>query len=291
MASKELSEAIRAEMESALIAAGVWEIGSMGWVDAETMDPETVGHAMWQTDPPLDIDWTTFAARHARAEPPGPPPAEWLKLLAISGADFEGLIKAARLSIGLFLIQTKIIRTTEFSDDDFFELHWMSAVIYLATAAERLREFFVAAAFRQTQAEYRARGRCYRDQERARYATPFLEALELFRSSELSSELEKLNGMASSIQTIRDKRNELVHELATSMGHRERQRLSEQHQRRAPTRDVSFAEMQAAVVVMKDERTDRMAKTTKELADWYALLLSASNEVFVVEHGRRQQQN
>jgi hypothetical protein len=204
------------------------------------------------------------------------------------GADFEGLIKAARMSIGLFLIQTKIIVATEFSDDDFFELHWMSAVIYLATAAERLREFFVAAAFRQTQAEYRARGRCYRDQERAWYATPFLEALELFKSSKSSSELEKLNAMVLQIQIIRDKRNELVHELATSMGRRERQRLSEQQQRPVSD-DLSFAEMQKAIAAIKDERAARMAEATRELTDWYTLLLSASNEAFIFEHERRQQ--
>jgi hypothetical protein len=153
---------------------------------------------------------------------------------------------------------------------------------------QTLREFFVTAAFRQTQTEYRARGKYYHDQERAWYATPFLEALESFTSPKSSSVLEKLHRMAFEIQAIRSKRNELIHELATSMGHRERQRLSEQQQR--PARDdLSFAEMKKAIAAIKDEREARMAKTTKELADWYALLLSASNEVFVFEHGRRQQ--
>ena len=104
MASKEFSDAIRAEMETALNAAGVWHMHAMGWVDAETMDSESIGHAMWQTDPPADIDWSAFYERRATAEPPKPLPAEWLKLLAVSGADFEGLMKAARMSIGLFLI-------------------------------------------------------------------------------------------------------------------------------------------------------------------------------------------
>ena len=93
--------------------------------------------------------------------------------------------------------------------------------------------------------------------------------------------------MTLEIQTIRSKRNELIHELATSMGRRERQRLREPQQR--PTENISFAELKKARAAMKDDRADRMAEATKELADWYALLLSASNEAFIFEHVRRQQ--
>ena len=163
----------------------------------------------------------------------------------------------------------------------------MSAVIYLATAAERLREFFVAAAFRQTQAEYRKRGNSYRDEARTKYATPFLEALDSFASPDSSSPLERLHAMAPTIQTIRDKRNELVHELATSMGRREHQRLSGRQPQPTDPENVNFAELRAAITAMKDERAEKIGTATKELADWYMLLMRASNEAFIFERRRR----
>jgi hypothetical protein len=290
MTRKELSDAMRAEMEAALNSAAVWHIHAVGWLDADTPDPDFIGHAMWQTDPPVDIDWTVFNARRVNTEQPTPLPAEWLKLLAVSGADFEGLMKAARMSIGLFLLQRTIIVAAEFSDDDFMELHWMSALIYLATASERLREFLVAASFRQTQAEYLTRGKVYRNKKRTRYATPFAEALGSFSSPKLASALDPLHAMALEIQSLRNKRNELIHEIATSMGHRERQRLSER-QRPIDPADVSYSELQSAIKALRRERADRMAETTKELVEWYTLLLRASNEAFVFEHHRRRQAN
>jgi hypothetical protein len=288
MTSKEISDALRTEMGEALNAAGIWHIDAMGWVGPDTVDPEFVGHAMWTVEPPLDIDWSAFGTRQLPAEPANAPPPEWLKLLAISGADFQGLIKAARMSIGLLLIQTRIIVSAEFSDDDFFELHSMSAVIYLAMAADRLREFFVAAAFRQTQDEYRARGKSYRGEERTWYATPFLEAQEVFTSSESLRLLEKLHAMTLKVRKIRDKRNDLVHVLATSMGHRERQRLREQQAPPADPENISFAEWKEAAATIRDERAEKIEAATKELADWYMLLMRASNEAFIFEHGQRK---
>jgi hypothetical protein len=292
MAAKELSDAIRREMDDALNAARIWHIHAMGWLDADTPDPEFVGHAMWQTDPPIDIDWTMFSARRSMREPTPPlqPSPEWLKVLAVSGADFEGLMKAARMSIGLFLIQTKIVSATEFSDDDFFELHWMSAVIYLATASERIREFFIAAAFHSNQNQYLARGKIFNSEKRTLYVTPFMEAIASFSSRELLDTLTKFPPLASSIQTLRDKRNELIHELATTMGRNERKRLSEKRERgHAPRFD--FEELQALIATEREARARKMAEPVKELADWYHLLLQISNQAFVFENVLRRNNN
>src|ERR1700722_16864820 len=107
---KEINKAMRQEMEVVLNAASIWHIDAIGWLNADDMDPEFIGHAMWQTDRPLDDDWSTFNARRPTKEqaPSIQPPEEWTKVIAVSGVDFEGLMKAARMSIGLFLIQTKI---------------------------------------------------------------------------------------------------------------------------------------------------------------------------------------
>lgn len=287
MSGKETSDAIRAEMEDALNSASIWHLNAMGWKDAYTEDDEFIGYAMWQTDPPVDEDWTTFNARRRISNPPNPMPPEWLRLLAVSGADFEGLMKAARLSIGLFLIQTKIIVANEFSDDDFFELHWMSAIIYLSTASDRLRDFLIAAAFRMTFNEYKAKGKRFHTHARTLYVTPFLEAQELFASSNFSVTLEKLQTTAIEIQRLRGKRNELIHELATTMGRREHERLNKKEQPAEP-RKISFQELQESIKIMRGERARKMHETTKELSDWYGLLLRASNESFIFENRRRR---
>ena len=99
MILKEIDEALRIEIEKLLNNEKIWAFDTFGWVSAYDVDPEFVGHAMWQTEPPIDIGTLVF---NDNAEPL-PRPEEWRQLLAISGADFGGLMKAARMSIGLYL--------------------------------------------------------------------------------------------------------------------------------------------------------------------------------------------
>jgi len=153
-AARQIDDDLRSHIEMLLNEAGVFHLSTFGWVDAYNADPEFIGHAMWQTDPPVSHDHVVFNARRKWT---GNPPAEPTKeqaLLAVSGADFEGLMTAARMSIGLFLFQANFLREFLFHDDKFFDLHGISSIIYLATASERVREYFIAAAFGKKQKSY-----------------------------------------------------------------------------------------------------------------------------------------
>ena len=265
--------------------AKIWSFDTFGWVDAYNADPNFIGHAMWQTHPPVDFDLSV--GRRVDREP-SPPPEKWRQILAVSGADFEGLMKAARMSAGLFLIQAKLAKEFLFQDDSYFDLHRMSSIIYLATATERLREFFVATAFRQSQKKYNRRGE-YIDQKRSLYATPFLEAQEtLARSSpEVTSALAKLFPLVTQIEALRGVRNKLIHELATAIGRRQRQAITEPRQS-ADSTDFDFNAFREAVRQSEEAHRKRISDTIKGLSNWYSLLARASNEAFIVEHHLRR---
>jgi hypothetical protein len=286
---KEIDDTMRVEIENLLNSEKIWAFDAFGWVSADDVDPEFVGHAMWQTEPPIDIDPLIFnSRRHSDAEPP-PRPEEWRQLLAVSGADFGGLMKAARMAIGLYLVQSRVSQEAQFPSDDFLDLHRTSSIIYLATASERMREFFVAAAFRLAQNHYVARGAAYRDQKRTWYTTPFMEALEHFTTGEFPELLGKLLPMAKQIQTLRGKRNLLIHELATAIGRRERELVKDETAPRAMATDFNYSRIKEAARLARVERDELRTRTTAELRDWYDLLARAINEAFIFEYRRRRE--
>ena len=91
--ARELDAAVRGKIEQLLNAAGVWDFHSYGWVNAYDADPEFIGHAMWQTEPPFEHDhlWS-IGGRGRPTHPPPPEVTEVQRLLAVAGADFDGLM-------------------------------------------------------------------------------------------------------------------------------------------------------------------------------------------------------
>jgi hypothetical protein len=176
-----INQYIREEITELLVNNEVYELQSYGWIDAHTHDPELVGHAMQQTD--------SFAWRFllAAIDSPNPPQLNpWEKALAVSGGDFEGLMEAARISIGLMLFQDARVGENITAPDSFFSVHLMGAMFLLGAASDRLRDFFVSAVFHKiterprrrsaTITDYYNKGR-FKHDDRIRYVTPFREAL------------------------------------------------------------------------------------------------------------------
>ena len=130
----EFNEELRRDIEALLHRIGI--ANSYGWQNADDADPEFIGHAMWQTDAPLDDFFESESDSATRPDAP-----EWLKRIALEGTDFEGLVQAARMSIGLFLIQANLSQDNifhSFNHGDLFDLHWMSSIIYLSTASRSI---------------------------------------------------------------------------------------------------------------------------------------------------------
>jgi hypothetical protein len=282
------NEALLREMNDRLHAARIWRFDSYGWQDADTPDPEFVGFAMWQTAPAVD-DLFMFNARQMIKPPPNP--SAWAQLIAVSGADFEGLMNAARMSIGLLLVHGKPEKEFDFIADSFSDLHWMSSIIYLATSSERLREFFIVAAFRMDQAKYMGKKGDYDGATRKQFTTPFNEGFDLLalRDPKLIEPLTKLKSLAAEIETIRRRRNTLIHELATALGRDQRENLKISSRVKEP-RSFDYATFMATVDERRKERDEKFKGGINQLSEWWELLVRAANEAFIFEHYRRNHQ-
>jgi hypothetical protein len=277
---KDVDKYVREEIAELLHANDIYEIGSYGWSGPDDVDPDTVGHAMWQVDGPTDE--LLFRDTGSTALPSV---NKWQKLCSVAGADFEGLMIAARLSIGLALFQQRLVGERLDAEDSLTNVHSMAAFMTLGAASDRLRDVFIAAVFEKT-----ARG--YADtRERGLFDTPFREAVEHRRDvPKVAEALAMLESLAADNLPFRAARNKIVHRLATELGRMREAAIenivSAQHDPTAWERltDADFQAMEA-----QDEAAmkQKIAETLDRPMQWYRLLVETANEVFVVENGLR----
>jgi hypothetical protein len=276
--SDHLNDTVHEEVERLLREAKISKLSNFGWLNANDPDPELIGHAKWQVEPPID-DPLFFNAR-ATYRPKQPEPPDWLRAVAVAGSDFEGLMEAARMSMGLLLLSIDAARGREFFDDAFFDIHRMSALMYLATASERLRELFIAAAFRKKQDDYNKSKVKAAGKSRREFSSPFAEATTKFSGYEC---LSKLNCLIPDVLEMRRERNILVHEIATAMAHRER----EGHARKGELADLTtenFQEFRRLRSVIRERLAQERDTTINRLSKRYTLLVLTSNEIFDFEN-------
>src|SRR5690242_3469135 len=50
-------ELVDKEAEQCLDRASVYHVSAYGWLDADSVDPEYIGHAKWQLEPPFEPDF------------------------------------------------------------------------------------------------------------------------------------------------------------------------------------------------------------------------------------------
>jgi hypothetical protein len=273
------------EIERHLDLAKLRPLSSYGWIDERTEDPDFIGHAMWQVDPPISDErffWTFSADANT---PPPPMPTDRQQTLMVSGTDFEGLMAWARLSIGVVLSQASLLREHLFSDATFFELHRAGAVIYLSTASDRVRDFFVMAAFGKLRGAYDRQGP-FQGEPRAKFKTVFAEALQHHGTRhDIQANLSALLPLADEVEQLRKVRNQTIHELATEAARRERQSL--ERPLRQAERDMDFHTIQEAARNHRLLQDQRLDSAVQQLCRWYALLVKLSNETFIVENRLR----
>src|SRR5438105_8940759 len=136
MAAQITNEHVRAEITKLLHARGVYELGSYGWSGPDDYDDRMIGHAMWQTDS-LYFRFLEAHISTTHAQGPAPRPLEsWEQFLIKSGGDFEGLVEAARLSIGLTLFQQHATEQDHYAENSFFQVHLISSMVLLSAASD-----------------------------------------------------------------------------------------------------------------------------------------------------------
>jgi len=275
---KAIDDRLRAEIEDALFEANIKRLGSYGWVGPNDPNPDFVGLAMWHVEPAIDNPDIFFVGRASFGKSQIHEQGQWLKALAVSAADFEGLMESARISIGMLLIQAKLLDQVEFKNDDLFDLHHLSSIIYLSTAADRLRAFVIAAAFRISIKSY---GKKFG----TNYKAAFEQCAKQFGAA-YEDCLSKLLTMVEEIVRLRRNRNELIHQLATSIGRQERQRLDQPPK---STAVPDFSVMQEHARRFRMERQAHRAEIIRGLSRSYILLVQAVSEAFVFENRRRRE--
>lgn len=260
---------------------GIYDVLSYGWLDHDTPDGEYIGHSIWQTSPPFDPDWT--ALFDGRTIPYLPTNAdEWITR---SGEDFIGTMKFARRSIGLTLCYAEIAAAGSFDEAEEFWHEYSTSLLWLSIASDRLRDFFIIAAFQKTTKEYQKVSRI-----RCEYEEPFEAALHRSATQGKAS-LILLAPVASRIQLHRKERNGVVHVVATNVAKSAIRVLNEQRiiAKSGKPRNIyipSIEELQEAATTMNPVSDEKVAAMSK-VRSWYLDLIDASSRTFEFEYSMR----
>ena len=291
ISTAKLREYLEQDIAEKLGARDVYDIGHYGWVDEDTPDPQFLGHAMWQVEPPMQYEHhSAFGEAPVRHRP-----TEEEEVLAVSSSDFEGLMRLSRKSLGLGLWHQELAEKAMFEDNDQFWLHYLSAMVMLNAASDRLREFFVMALFREKVTAYDRKKGSWAGSKYNWYQTPFIEAKDSGDAS-LAVQLGKLATLAEEIYRHRENRNAIVHEVATKIGRRERD-LTRQQRRRFDEQQSSgfvpevpqFENSAQQFTQAQESHRVELQKAMDDVVSWYKTLIQASSYAFEAEnHIRRQ---
>ena len=288
--TEKLVEYLDQEAGCLLLSQGIYDIGNYGWKSENTEDPEYIGHAMWQISPPMETEWDYLfcngPVRHR--------PTEKEKLLIVSGSDFEGLMRASRLSIGLCLLHGTIAIQKPLDDNHYFWLHHTDSILQLNMASDRMREYFVVAFFDETSDSYKKKGR-----KNGWFVTPFIEARDYCQQKQIKqnivSAVMSLPDMAEKIYLFRESRNGLVHEISTKLGKMHKE-LVESQQQAFDSKAMSNVGMDMSDHdLIRQKQFDVNQKHQQELSnssqlivEWYRTLVKFSSHIFEVEHWLRK---
>jgi len=141
LSREKLVEYLDEEVRLFLNDKGIYEINQYGWLTDDRPDPEYLGHAMWQAEPPGRPQITAISDS---AMVSGLYPADPAKI-AEAGIAFEGLMRTARHSIGLTSLYHGASSPMPEEANFSFWYHYSDTVLKLNMATDRLRDFFMAA--------------------------------------------------------------------------------------------------------------------------------------------------
>lgn len=273
-----------------LLLQDVYDIGNYGWQSEDTEDPDYIGHAMWQISPPVETEWEYLfgngPVRHR--------PTEKEKLLTVAGKDFEGLMRASRLSIGLCLLHKTIAMQKPLDDNHYFWLHHTDSILQLNMASDRIREYFVVAFFDETSDTYKQKGK-----KNGWFVTPFIEVRGHCQENQVKSNITDavalLSDMADRIYSFRESRNGIVHDISTKLGKMHKE-LVERQQQEFDSDNISktakdipdYGAMIQRQGEINEEHEKELSESSLLIIEWYKTLVKFSSHVFEAEHWLRK---
>jgi hypothetical protein len=237
-------DVLRKTTEELLHGRGVFDVDAYGWLNADKVDPEFAGYAMWALSPPYDHDFEGWQ----NGTPPGRAPTRAEQQLMELGHDFFGLMKTARHFIGHALLHQPAVQPLRIEPTDF-DFNEFAALVALNASADRLRDFIVVT----------TRGETKKNKKKEQ----FDKACNTLRRSGLGVEADALQEGFKD-EKWRNARNEAVHGLATQPAYvqrdlisRDRKAFEEQQWHATSNRETPYED-----VIREQEQLD-----AKELAD------------------------
>lgn len=251
---EKLVEYLDEEMRQFFNERGLYELNQYGWLSDGEQDPEYLGHAIWQENPPE------------------------LKKLVGLGDEFANLMRSARHSLGFACLYHDATDTLMNDSGYSFSYHFADTTNKLHLASDRIREFFVAA-FTQRFHDgepWPPVGEVVQDEKGSDH---FLAPFQQIRD-------EVAAGKAVSIPL-----GECLAALLPLVEEIARNRSVNQdpfrHQKLFHNR-ISAAIANLAMGYPDEALADDLSRagdsTSRELVDWYDALVKASNQVFMAEH-------
>jgi hypothetical protein len=256
------------EIEEILNAEDVFPVSSYGWIDHDTEDPEYVGHAMWQTDPPFQHDFSTLLGGgivHYE-------PSLRDEVLTRNGDDFEAVMISARRSIGMALARVRTIQPLAQDHGEEFWQDYSTCMMLLAIASDRIRDFLVMAV------------------ENEEYNSRKAEKIQEELVKRAIGKVPGLYELAKQSQEFKELRNKIVHKIATRAALRSVDTLKEQRTHAKSRKPVeiwepTFEELQAATSGQRDGES--AIAPVEQMKRWYECLIKASNLIFKAEYSLR----
>ncbi len=287
---KKLLVAIHDEAEQLLSTHAVYDVLSYGWSNEDTPNPEYVGHAMWQVNPPFEHDWEALQNDGTVTYAP----TKRDEIFLLNGEDFVGTMLFARRSLGMALCYAAVANSENLSFENLEFWHeYATTLQWLNIASDRLRNFFLMARFGQTEEEYKESYKKKNNDKNTRipYAAPFNEPLE-GASDNMREVLSKLSSIATELQIQRKVRNGIVHKVATKGAGASIKILRDQREFAQSGKTIQFPtpkfeESQKAGIASPNDET--VASAVQNMKFWYTYLVKASSLVFEFEYFKRKQ--
>lgn len=274
---RELLAALDRALSLNLTSNGVDDVLAYGWSDHDTVDPEYIGLALWQTSPPFEPDWSALLSGGIVAYEPTVAD----EALTRTAEDFIGTMSFAQRSIGMALCRATDTDPGDLAAVEAFWYEYTTSIQWLNIAADRLRQFFKAAL---PTAGKKKKG-LRRDRS---YSAPFKEVRPV---DEHARELiSSLLPIVNDLQDHQEKRGRIVHKVATSTAKRaiDTLRRQREHARTGEPiqiADLTFEQLRSATLVNPWQEEINVAVQT--MKSWYERLIQASNIVFELEHASR----
>ena len=270
LSREKLIEYLDEELRLFLNAKEIYEINQYGWLADGRPDPDYMGIAMWQTEPPISHSNISNIT-----EPPEFPSFSQTVMERIfkTGLEFEELMKSARHSIGLTYLYHKDTDALSHC----FSYHHSDTIMKLGMATDRLRELFIDAFSALTGFDIKAQDTsvpCSQKEQHHVFCRPFRQTRDNLAKSPCyyGELLDCVAGLLPLVEQIslnriegHDRGNEKF--LAENHFSTTIDSITKRTYYREPHDSVPAGET-----------------VTHRISEWYKLLIMTSNQIFLAEY-------